>query len=88
MSKILFNHRLSVGVTDKMNDLLEEIAITGRDIFERSGGKKFRYIPALNDRTDHISALARIAINHLGTWVSQSPSNSCNDSQRITQKIP
>jgi ferrochelatase len=69
-------------------ETLEEIAITGRDIFERSGGKKFRYIPALNDRTDHISALARIAINHLGTWVSQSPSNSCNDSQRITQKIP
>jgi Arc/MetJ-type ribon-helix-helix transcriptional regulator len=27
MSKLLFNHRLSVGVTDKMNDLLQDIAI-------------------------------------------------------------
>ena len=28
MSKVLFNHRLSVSVTDKMDDLLEDIAIT------------------------------------------------------------
>ena len=27
MSKVLFDHRLSVGVTDKMNALLEDIAI-------------------------------------------------------------
>jgi len=27
MNKVLFNHRLSVGVTNKMNDLLEEIAM-------------------------------------------------------------
>jgi len=28
MSKVLYNHRLSVGVSDKMNDLLEDLAIT------------------------------------------------------------
>ena len=28
MSKMLFDHRLSVSVTDKMGDLLEDIAIT------------------------------------------------------------
>lgn len=27
MNKVLFNHRLSVGVSDKMNDLLKDIAI-------------------------------------------------------------
>jgi ferrochelatase len=51
-------------------ETLEEIALTGREIFERSGGRSFRYITALNDRPDHISMLAEIATEHLGSWVS------------------
>ena len=45
-------------------ETLEEIAEENRQIFENAGGGSFRYIPALNDRTDHIRALADIAISH------------------------
>jgi len=45
-------------------ETLEEIAETGRDQFLNAGGKKFRYIPALNDREDHMQALAKVARAH------------------------
>jgi len=50
-------------------ETLEEIAIVGRRSFEKAGGGRFRYIPALNRRPDHISALAEIVIEQLGGWV-------------------
>jgi ferrochelatase len=50
-------------------ETLEEIDVVGRKIFEKAGGGSFRYVPALNRRPDHISALAEIAIEHLGGWV-------------------
>jgi ferrochelatase len=50
-------------------ETLEEIAITGRRGFEAAGGGRFRYIPALNDREDHIDAIADIAVVNLTGWV-------------------
>ncbi len=50
-------------------ETLEEIDIAGRKIFSKAGGGKFRYVPALNRRPDHIAALAEIAIEHLGGWI-------------------
>ena len=50
-------------------ETLEEIDIAGRKIFDKAGGGAFRYVPALNRRSDHISALAEIAIEHLGGWI-------------------
>lgn len=50
-------------------ETLEEIAIAGRREFEAAGGGRFRYIPALNDREDHIRAIADIAILNLRGWV-------------------
>jgi len=50
-------------------ETIEEIGVENRNHFLGAGGKKFRYIPALNDRTDHIEALAAIAIRHLSGWV-------------------
>ena len=51
-------------------ETLEEIAITGREIFSHAGGRRFRYIPALNDRPGHIAALADVAARNLSGWVS------------------
>ncbi|MFV2073344.1 MAG: ferrochelatase [Thermoanaerobaculales bacterium] len=51
-------------------ETLEEIAITGRGIFSDAGGGRFRYLPALNDRPDHIAALADVAVEHLGGWIA------------------
>lgn len=41
-------------------ETLEELAVENRDIFLNAGGEKYEYITALNDRHDHISALADI----------------------------
>lgn len=41
-------------------ETLEEIAIQNRAIFLGAGGEAYHYIPALNDRPEHITALANI----------------------------
>lgn len=41
-------------------ETLEEIALRNRHFFREAGGGAYRYIPALNDRPDHIAALSRI----------------------------
>lgn len=45
-------------------ETLEEIAIRGKEIFLKNGGKQFNYIPALNDSVPHIEALAKIIMIH------------------------
>ena len=52
-------------------ETLEEIAITNRDRFLEAGGKRMRYIPALNDRPDHIRALAGVVLRNLSGWEAQ-----------------
>lgn len=46
-------------------ETLEEIAGENREIFMHAGGESFHYIPALNDRPDHIAALAGIVAREL-----------------------
>ena len=49
-------------------ETLEEIAGENREIFEEAGGEALHYIPCLNDRTDHIEALADLVMRHCGGW--------------------
>lgn len=49
-------------------ETLEEIAEENREIFMRAGGEAFDYIPALNARADHISALADVTCRHAQGW--------------------
>jgi ferrochelatase len=51
-------------------ETLEEIDMAGRKIFTKAGGGRFRYIPALNHRPDHIAALAEIVVENLGGWIT------------------
>ncbi|HEX4328473.1 MAG TPA: ferrochelatase [Burkholderiales bacterium] len=46
-------------------ETLEEIAIEGRDEFLAAGGKKFTYIPCLNERDDWLHALTDLVQSHL-----------------------
>jgi ferrochelatase len=46
-------------------ETLEEINKENRGYFIQAGGKTFSYIPALNDRKDHIKALSNIISKHL-----------------------
>jgi ferrochelatase len=50
-------------------ETLEEVALRYRAVFLTRGGKRFRYIPALNDSTAHADALASVALGHLSGWV-------------------
>jgi len=50
-------------------ETLEEINVAGRKVFTKAGGGRFRYIPALNHRPEHTTALAEIVIENLGGWI-------------------
>ncbi|MDX8389863.1 MAG: ferrochelatase [Mariprofundaceae bacterium] len=50
-------------------ETLEEIAIENCNHFVASGGKALRYIPALNDRDDHIQALVQIVKSEMYGWL-------------------
>ncbi|MFQ5843590.1 MAG: ferrochelatase, partial [Planctomycetota bacterium] len=50
-------------------ETLEEIAIANRERFRAAGGGRFRYIAALNDRPDHVRALAGLIRRNLDGWV-------------------
>lgn len=49
-------------------ETLEEIKIQNRDFFLQAGGKEYRYIPALNDRTKFIECLAGLVERHTEGW--------------------
>lgn len=46
-------------------ETLEEIAMLNREVFLGAGGETYYYIPALNDRADHIGALADLVTDYL-----------------------
>ena len=50
-------------------ETLEELDMENRDIFMQAGGKRYHYIPALNDRDDHIQALANLINDHTQGWI-------------------
>lgn len=54
-------------------ETLEEIQIQNRDFFLEAGGERFSYIPALNDRPGHITALAELIINNCRGWPEFDP---------------
>jgi ferrochelatase len=50
-------------------ETLEEVALRYRATFLTHGGRRFRYIPALNDGSAHADALASIALGQLSGWI-------------------
>ncbi len=49
-------------------ETLEEIAMLNKEFFVDAGGESLNYIPALNDRADHIDMLANIVMRHTQGW--------------------
>jgi len=49
-------------------ETLEEINEQNRELFLASGGEQFSYIPALNDRAEHVDALAELIDAQLRAW--------------------
>jgi ferrochelatase len=52
-------------------ETLEEINQEARHAFMQAGGQEFRYIACLNDDSAWITALSRIAQQHLAGWPVQ-----------------
>jgi ferrochelatase len=50
-------------------ETIDEIGFENRELFSKSGGGRYRYIPALNDRPDHLTALLDVAKRQLQGWV-------------------
>ncbi len=46
-------------------ETLEEIQDEAKNIFLDSGGKKFKYVPCLNDKNDHINLMFKLVSQHL-----------------------
>lgn len=61
-------HVVCPGFAADCLETLDEIGHEGRASYEQAGGRGFHYIPALNDRADHLDALAAIARTHLQGW--------------------
>jgi ferrochelatase len=49
-------------------ETLEEIAVDNREQFLSAGGREFRYVPALNDREDHIGMLETLVHTQTRDW--------------------
>ncbi len=58
------------GFSSDCLETIEEVGSENRDYFEQAGGGQLRYIPALNDRADHVDFLANLAEHELGPWLS------------------
>lgn len=56
-------------------ETIEEIGDENREIFLGAGGERFHYIPALNDRADHLDFLTALARQHLDPWLGD-PDNA------------
>ena len=48
------------GFSSDCIETLEEINIEAKELFLNSGGKKFDFVPCLNDREDHIELLYQL----------------------------
>jgi len=59
---------VSPGFAADCLETLEEIDMENREIFLQAGGESFHYIPALNDRSEHIDALVDIVQPHVPGW--------------------
>jgi ferrochelatase len=57
-------------------ETLEEIAMLNKEGFLGAGGERLQYIPALNDRADHIAVLADMVDGCAQDWYEASPEDA------------
>lgn len=74
------------GFSSDCLETLEEIAVENRDYFIEAGGERFEYIPALNDRIEHIDALEAIVDRQLASWPAPSQDNTQREQRYLELK--
>ena len=65
-------------------ETLEEVAEENRLVFEKAGGERFRYIPALNDQAGHIKMLTDIVDDETKKWLVEQ--EKFNDPERSEKR--
>lgn len=68
-------------------ETIEEIGGENREYFEENGGEHLEYIPALNDRADHLDALTDLIERHAHGWpemAGQRDFDALNEELRLT----
>lgn len=67
-------------------ETLSEIAIENRNCFYRAGGGDFDYIPALNDRPEHVAVLSDLIASQIAGWsIGDSPDQCKQTAARARQ---
>jgi ferrochelatase len=66
-------------------ETLEEIAIRNRELFLKSGGTAYDYVPALNASEAHVALLTEIVARHVQNWPSTHAASS--DVREPAQRI-
>ncbi|MCE7989766.1 MAG: ferrochelatase [Caldilinea sp. CFX5] len=74
---------LAPGFSGDCLETIDELGREGKETFLAAGGQAFSYIPALNDRPDHIAALTEIVMNHLQGWELASPTTAQEPYQKV-----
>jgi len=64
---------LCPGFVSDCLETLEEIGMECREAFLHAGGKRFGYIPCLNERQDWIEALMDLSLREMGHWLAPHP---------------
>ncbi|MGH9381788.1 MAG: ferrochelatase [Thermoanaerobaculia bacterium] len=54
-------------------ETLDEVGREAQHSYLGAGGRRFRYVPCLNDRPDHLDFLTGLAARHLGDWLDGQP---------------
>jgi ferrochelatase len=67
-------------------ETLEEIAVENRDVFLDAGGQDYQYIPALNDSTENIKAMAALIEQHIQGWQVTSEPEILAQRSKLSQK--
>ncbi len=62
-------------------ETIEEIGQENREYFMEAGGETYHYIPALNDRDDHLDALTHLIRRHTQGWIEHSGFDAEADAQ-------
>lgn len=67
-------------------ETLEEMAGENRELFLAAGGREYHYIPALNDRVDHIRALVQVIAANVHGWPELEESADTEECRRRAER--
>jgi ferrochelatase len=75
-------HVVCPGFAADCLETIDEVDVENRERFAHAGGGRFAYIPALNDRDDHVRALAALVSRVCAPWTGWAQAEVSNAAQQ------